>query len=412
MNALFEQALGLQSPWYIESVDFSPEAKRLDIRVNVERGARFRFRDVDAGVDGEFGVYDTTLKSYRHLNFFEHECYLHAWVPRLDTPVGKRLITPPWAGLSSGFTLLFEALLMQMARHMPVSALGRLVNVSDYKLWSMLDRYVEGARAHEDYSRVSDIGVDETSLKRGHNYMTLAVDLKQRRTLFVTEGRDSSTIARLAEDLSRHRGSPENIRTVSADMSPAFAKGIAEHLPNAAITFDRFHVVKLVNEAVDEVRRSEVRTHPILKKKRYSFLKNWDNLTEEQRTEIEQLELSSLKLKTVRALHLRESFQDIYEADSVEEFELLLDKWYYWATHSRLEPFKKLARTIKAHRDGIVRWMSTKVTNGILEGFNSLIQAAKRKARGYSTTKTFTIIAYLLTGKLDFFPLNPNIQPT
>ena len=412
MNTLFEQALGLQTPWYIESVEFKPESKRLDIYVNFDRGSRFSFRDAEAGVAGEFGVYDTTLKSYRHLNFFEHECYLHAWVPRLDTPAGKRLITPPWAGLSSGFTLLFEALVLQMARHMPVAALGRLVNVSDYRLWAMLDRYVEGARAHDDQSGVSDIGVDETSLKRGHNYMTLAVDLKQRRTLFVTEGRDSSTIARLAEDLSLHGGSPENIRTVSADMSPAFARGVAENLPNAAITFDRFHVIKLVNAAVDQVRRLEVRTHPILKRKRYAFLKNWDNLSDEQRAEIEALELSSLKLKTVRALHLRESFQDIYEADSVEEFELLLDKWYYWATHSRLEPFTKVARTIKQHREGIVRWMSTKVTNGILEGFNSLIQAAKRKARGYSTTKTFTIIAYLLTGKLDFSPLNPNLQPT
>ncbi len=134
--------------------------------------------------------------------------------------------------------------------------------------------------------------------------------------------------------------------------------------------------------------------------------------SQEQRVEIEELELSSLKLKTVRALHLRESFQDIYEAESVEDFELLLDKSYFWATHSRLEPFIKLARTIRKHRDGIVRWKRTQVTNGILEGFNSIVQAAKRKARGYSTMKTFEIITYLLTGKLDFSALNPSYLPT
>ncbi len=412
MNNLFEQAIGLQQPWFIESVAFDPERKRLDISINFTRGTKFPWRDADGSVEGEYGAYDTVEKTWRHLNFFDHECYLHAWVPRLDTPKGKRLLTPPWAGVSSGFTLLFEALLLQLATHMPVHAVSRLVNVSDHRLWSLLGHYVEGARATDDQSDVVSVGVDETSLKRGHNYMTLVVDLKRKRTLLVTEGRDSGTIKRFAEDLAAHGGSVENIRTVSADMSPAFASGVAEHLPKAEITFDRFHVIKLVNTAVDEVRRSEVKTHPILKKKRYSFLKNWENLNDTQRTEIEQLELSSLKLKTIRALHMRESFQDIYEAESVEEFALLLDKWYYWASHSRLAPFKKLAGTIKKHRDGIIRWKQTQVTNGILEGFNSLIQAAKRKARSYSTPKTFAIMAYLHTGKLDFPRLNPNLLPT
>ncbi len=412
MEDLFFQALGLRDPWYIERIEFDPDRKSLDIYLNFHRGAKFHYRDEESGVEGDYGAYDTQLKTWRHLNFFEHECHLHAWVPRLDTPEGKRLLTPPWAGHGNGFTLLFEALLLQLGMHMPVHAVSRLTNVSDHKIWAILNCYVSAAREAEDFSDVTEVGVDETSLKRGHNYMTIAVDLERRRTTFVTPGKDSETIKRFAEDLTAHGGSGENIRTVSADMSPAYAKGVSEHLPNAEVTFDRFHVLKLVNEAVDQVRRSEVKTHPILKRKRYSFLKNWQNLTQEQRVEIEELELSSLKLKTVRALHLRESFQDIYEAETIEDFELLLDKWYFWATHSRLEPFIKLARTIRKHRDGIVRWKHTQVTNGILEGFNSIVQAAKRKARGYSTMKTFEIITYLLTGKLDFSLLNPSYLPT
>lgn len=412
MHDLFAQALGLQAPWFIRSVDFDAEKKRLDIHVDFQRGARFHVSDAEAGVDGNYPAYDTVEKTWRHLNFFEHECYLHAFVPRADTPVGKRLISPPWAGRVSGFTLLFEALLVQLATHMPVHAVSRMTNVSDYKLWLLLERYVNAAREHLDCSDVTDIGVDETSLKRGHNYMTLVVDLKRKRTLYVTPGRDASTIERFCADLRDHKGSAEAIRHVSADMSVAFAKGVSEHLPMADLTFDRFHVLKLVNEAVDAVRRMEVKETPILKKKRYLFLKNRQNLSEDQQNELEALELPSLKLKTVRALHLRESFQDIYEAETPSEFETLLKKWYRWATHARLGPFRKLASTIKKHWDGIVRYKQTEITNGILEGFNSIVQAAKRKARGYRLPKTFAIMAYLLTGKLDFSLVNRHLLPT
>lgn len=412
MNDLFAEALGLNAPWFIESITFDAEHKRLDIHVDFQRGARFHFSDTEADIDGDYPAYDTVEKTWRHLNFFEHECYLHAFVPRLDTPVGKRLLSPPWAGRVAGFTMLFEALLVQLATHMPVHALSRMTNVSDYKLWLLLERYVDAAREHLDCSDLTDIGVDETSLKRGHNYMTLVVDLKPKRTLYVTEGRDASTIERFAADLTQHNGSVESIDNVSADMSPAFAKGVTAHLPNAALTFDRFHVLKLVNEAVDAVRRWEARSNPLLKKKRYLFLKNWENLSEDQQRELEALELPSRKLKTVRALHLRESFQDIYEADTPAEFEALLKKWYRWATHARLEPFTKLAATIKKHWDGIVRYKRSKITNGILEGFNSIVQAAKRKARGYRLPKTFAIMVYLLTGKLDFSRVNRHILPT
>ncbi len=185
------------------------------------------------------------------------------------------------------------------------------------------------------------------------------------------------------EDLTKHPGDGNKITDVSCDMSPAFIKGVKENLPIAKITFDKFHIVKIINEAVDEVRRQEAAKNPLLKGSRYIFLKNEKNLTAAQLDKKNELKLSTLNKKLFRALNLRESFQQIYAAPTEQEFERLLNKWYYWATHSRLQPMKKAAKTIKNHWDGILQWKKSQINNGILEGLNSVVQAAKRKARGY-----------------------------
>ncbi len=224
--------------------------------------------------------------------------------------------------------------------------------------------------------------------QKGHDYVTLFVDLKERRTTFVAKGKGHETVDAFAEDLNIHNGSPDQISDVSCDMSPAFIKGVRETLPSAKITFDKFHILKLINKAVDQVRREEAVTQPLLKKTRYIFLKNERNLTKSQRETLEELQLSKLRIKSVRALRIRESFQDIYQAETEDAFSLLLNKWYFWATHSRLEPIIKVAKTIKTHWDGILEWKRSHINNGILEGFNSIIQAAKAKARGFSTFKT------------------------
>ena len=189
-------------------------------------------------------------------------------------------------------------------------------------------------------------------------------------------------------------------------MSPAFIKGIKEYLPKAEITFDKFHILKIINEAVDKVRKQEVSTNKLLTGTRYIWLKNYNNLTVKQKETLESLTMSSMNLKTMRAYNIRQAFQDIYRASSQEEFSTYLRKWYYWATHSKLEPIIKAAKTVKRHWDGIVKWHESKINNGILEGLNSVIQAAKSKARGYKTFKNYKIIVYLLTGKLDFSLVN------
>lgn len=410
MREIFGQALGIHKPWYISDVNFDAKIKRLDIRIDFVKGTTFPFEQ--DGAINEYKAYDTVQKEWRHLNFFEHECYLQARVPRIKTADGKtHLIMPSWNGLQNGFTLLFEALILQLAKGMPVHQVCQIVKMSDHKVWSILDKYTEQTRDLNDYSKVTKVGMDETSIAKGHEYVSLFVDLEKRKTIFVAEGKDSATVKAFAADLAQHKGDASKVTDVSCDMSPAFIKGVRENLPEAKITFDKFHILKIITEAVDEVRRMEVKENPLLKGTRYIFLKNEKNLTESQRNTKDELKLSKLNERLFRALSLRETFQQLYAAETESDFEKLLNKWYFWATHSRLEPMKKAAKTIKNHWDGILQWKKSQINNGILEGLNSVVQAAKRKARGYKF-KHFKTIVYLITGGLDFSKLNPACLPT
>jgi transposase len=216
----------------------------------------------------------------------------------------------------------------------------------------VVDHYVAQGRARIDASDVTRIAIDETAARRGHDYITLFVDLDQARVLFATEGRDANTIAAFADDLAAHGGEPAAIEEVCIDMSPAFIKGVAENLPNAAITFDKFHAVKIINDAVDH--------YPI-----------------------------------------RLAFQDFYQQHTPEQAAAFLKQWYFWATHSRLPPITDAAHTVKRHWDGVLRWFDSKIANGLIEGINSLVQAAKAKARGYRSIRNLKAMIYLLAGKLD-----------
>lgn len=405
IESLFSEALGIESPWKITGVAFNSERKRLDIKVDFIRGSTFEYKDESTEEAKHYKAYDTVEKTWRHMNFFEHECYIVARTPRVKTKDGKvKLISPPWNGHIGGFTMLFEALLLKMCANMPVNKVGDLFGIWDRKLWTLLERYVSKGLEQADHSHVDTIGIDETSIRKGHNYISLFVDLLQRKTIHISEGKSNKTVKDFVSAFERYNGKASEIKDVSCDMSPAFIKGITENLPNAKITFDKFHIVKLLNEAVDAVRRSEVPTQECLKGARYAILKNANNLTAKQRET--RRNLTQKGLKTMRALHIRENFQDIYSAETYEDFELLLHQWYFWATHCRIEPIIKAAKTIKSHWEGILNWKLSQINNGILEGLNSVIQAAKRKARGYRCAH-FKTMALLLTAKFDFKQINP-----
>jgi transposase len=396
-TSLLQQALGLTPPWTVSRADFDPEAHRLDIQIDFAPGSRFACPACGAA---DCPAYDTERKTWRHLNFFQHQAYLTARVPRINCDgCGIKTITVPWARPGSGFTLLFEALVMTMVSAMPVAAVARIVGEHDTRLWRVMHHYVDQARAHTDAAEVTRIAIDETAARRGHDYITLFADIDQARVLFATEGRDAATVAAFADDLAAHGGDPEAIAEVCIDMSPAFIKGVAENLPEAAVTFDKFHAVKIANDAVDQVRRGEQKHQRLLKGTRYIWLRNPANLTERQRTTLDNL--PTQHLKTARAYQIRLAFQELYQQDTPKQAGQYLKRWYFWATHSRLPPMIDAAYTVKRHWDGILRWFDSRIANGLIEGINSLVQAAKAKARGYRSIRNLKTMVYLLAGKLD-----------
>jgi transposase len=394
---LFQLALGLVPPWMVADAKFDAANKRLDIEIDFKTGGRFACPECGTA---DCPVHDTVKKTWRHLNFFQHQAFLHARVARIDCPnCGVRLVTVPWARPGSGFTLLFEAFVMTLVKGMPVAAAARLVGEHDTRLWRVIQHYVETAVARMDLSDLRRVAIDETAAKRGHDYISLFVDIDARKVVYVAEGKDADTVARFADHVDDHNSDASRIKQVCVDMSGAYIKGVTENLTEAEITFDKFHAVKLVNDAVDQVRRAESRERPELKHSRYLWLKNERRLSVEQLTAL--AELTRMHLKTARAYRLRLAFQDMYDAPSLDWGELIFDRWYGWAIRSRLEPMKKAARTLKQHREGVLRWFDSKIANGLIEGINSLVQAAKAKARGYRSLRNLMAITYLIAGKID-----------
>ena len=406
-ESLFTAALGLMSPWQVLDIQFDLEKGRIDFNVGFSSGAKFSCPECG---EEEQGVHDTRARTWRHLNFFQYQAFIHADLPRVRcAKCGKTKQVPvSWARSGSGFSLLMEALLVVLAKQMPVRAVGQMMGLHDGQIWRVLDHYVEAARQQEDFSSVQSVGLDETASRRGHNYISLFHDLEQRRLLFACEGRDKSVVESFVKDLENHGGQAENIDSVCIDMSKSYVAGVGEHLPDAEITFDPFHVMAIVNKAVDLVRRQEVKTEPLLKKTRYLWLRNEANRTQRQQEHFDSLPKS--RLKTARAWQIKTTLQEVYQqCQTISEAEEALKRWYSWAIRSRLEPIKDAARTIRRHWNGILSWFDGHLNNGGVEGTNSIIQAAKARARGYGTVRHLITMAYLVAGKLIHLPAPPFI---
>jgi len=395
-ETLFGLALGITPPWHVKVAEFSADSGQLDLYLDFKRGARFSCPSC-----GAVGAkpYDTMEDTWRHMNFFQYKTYLHARVPRVECPqgCGVKLVAVAWARPDSGFTQLFEAYLMILLREMPVATVAELVGEHDTRLWRVLHHYVEHARTQEDFSDVQKVGVDETSSRRGHRYITVFADLEKAKVIFATEGKDAQVVAAFKRDLEAHKGQAERVQEVCCDMSPAFIAGFEDSFPTAQLTFDKFHVTKVLNDAVDQVRREEQRQRPELNKTRYLWLTNPSNLKQRQKIALDSL--TRMNLKTARAYQLRLTFQEFW-ARPQDEAESFLRKWFFWATHSRLEPMRNAAWTIRRHWQGILRWFTSRINNGILEAINGLIQATKARARGYRSNRNLIAMTYLIAGKL------------
>jgi transposase len=399
----FTLALGLQAPWAVSEGAFEADAGRFELQVSFQPGARFTCSQCGAE---QQPVHDTLEREWRHLNFFQYQAYLQAKVPHVGCVTCGKTTQVLWARKGSGFRLLMEALMVTLIKAMPVRQVAQLLAVSDPSIWRILAHYVDNARAQEDFSGVTTIGLDETAAQRGHHYISLFHDLDAGRLLLTYAGRTADVVAPIADGPEAQDGCAENLTAACIDMSTRYRVGLAEHLPWVDVTFDEFHIIQLVNRAVDEVRCQETKTSPTLKRSRYLWLKDRQGWTERQVRQY--VDLKRLNLKTHRDFRIKEALRDIFHhAPDRETAEPLLNPWYAWARRCRIEPTKHVAMSLKNHWEGILNAFDAKLTNGRIESINALIQAAKAKARGYGTTSHLIIISYLVAGKFTHLPASP-----
>lgn len=420
IEALFTTALGLQPPWHVDKVELNTDKRRIDFEV-AHTGRRAACPACGAEHQR---IHDRVRRSWRHLDFFQFEAWLHAQVPRVQCDgCGKTTQLPvPWAREGSGFTLLFEALSLSLCQEMPVHQAARQLRVAAKRLWRRVHHYVGVAREKDDMSGVRYVGIDETSAKRGHEHITVVHDLEAKRLLFATPGRDHATLQSFAQDLRAHGGDPRAIEHACIDMSAAYKKGIDQSLPKAQISYDRFHVVALANAAMDEVRRQEMRNSAAAvrealgahSKKRlrqllWGMRKNPTGWSYAQFETMHWLQRSNLK--SARAWRLKQALRLAYSEAAASNSEQIaqgaLNKWLSWARRSRLEPFKRLALTLKEHLGGVVRGMLDGRSNAYVEAMNGLLQQTKIAARGFRNINNFIAMAYLRMSKLKHLPQTP-----
>jgi len=394
---LFGLALGLMPPWFIEKIEFDPERKRLDLFLEFERGAKFPCPECTDG--SPCPVHDTRERTWRHLDFFQHQAFLTAKVPRIQCPThGTKQVAVPWARAGSGFTLLFEALALLLAGEMPVSGAAKVLGCHADSVWRILRHYVELAIQKADYSKARKIGVDECSREKGHVYLTTFCDLERSRVVFVSPERSTGVFDAFGAFLEE-RGFPQGqVTDLCMDMWEPYRMGAERVFPHAAVTFDRYHVMALMNGAIDAVRRIEVEEARELKHSRYLWLKNPENLTERQKAAMAGL--SHTHLRTARAYQIKLVLQDLWKHTKRAAAEQHLRRWYYWATHSRIEQVVAVARAIKRHWQGILQFIESRITTGIVEGLNSKIKTAMKRAYGFKSFEYLRIVIYLVAGKL------------
>ena len=397
-HMLFSTALGVEKPWKVDEIEFSKDKGRLDITIDFQKGATFPCASCK---EGDCPVHDTKERTWRHLNFFQYETYLHARVPRIKCKVcGIKQVEVPWARPGSGFTLLFEMLVLQLCREMSVAGVGELVGEHANRIWRILEHYVERARRNVDLSFFHILGIDEFSVRKGHEYMTSFSDINASRVIFTGESRKKEVIEKFADDMKERKYDLENIDLICCDMWDPYLNGIRKHIPQASVVFDRFHIMKIMNKAIERVRWAEQKTNKELKKTRFIWLKNPKNLTEEQAEQLTALK--KLDLKTARAYQIKLALSRFWEIKELDEAEHYLKKWYFWATHSRLAPVIEVARGIKRHWQGVINYTLSRITNGVVEGLNSKIKTAMKRAYGFKQTQYLRTIVYLVVGKLCF----------
>lgn len=395
---IFTAALGLEAPWYIKEVSFEGKGKdkKLHIYLDHERRVKFEYDSK------KYPVYDHQERTWKHLNFFQHECQLHARVPRVKTEEGSvRLIDLPWSKPGSSFTLLFELDVLELMNGgMSGSAVGRRLGIGSKRVFGIVRRYVSYALATQSLADVKKLSADETSSKKGHNYLTILADRVAKKVVGVAVGKDKEAFAHALLDMEVRGADRKKVKAVTMDMSRSYISAVDEFLPDADIVFDRFHIRKKLNEAVDEIRRTEQREYDELKRSRYLWLKNHSKLSEEQRDRISYL--GNAYPNIGKAYRLKELFKKVMDDAYYDQRITPLNQWIKIAWKSELKPIQKFIDMLRNHWYGVKAYFKRLATNAYAERINLKIQEIKRIAKGYRNIHNFTIMIYFHLGGLDF----------
>lgn len=404
LTDLFSQSIGVVEPWYIRSI----ESKGAEVHIYVDIRDGNKLPCPECGKMCERAGFEKTERMWRHGDCLFYPAYVHCRRPRIKCKEHKtKVVEAPWARKSSRFTLLFEGYAMLILADMPILKASKLLRCNEKSLVRILRYWISKAVDSDDLSSVTALSIDETSFKRGQSYVTVVVDANARRVIDVEPGRSEETVIDFSYKLEEKGGDCDKIAFVSSDMARAYRAGIQFCFPNSKHTIDKFHVKKLMLDAMDEVRRSEQAEQ---KSKLLHLGRRTLMIPEARQSEAQKLrvaEISKQYPKTGRAYRMIQVLDMIYASRDFEEAEQRLKQLYGWLRKSRLEPMKRVAKTLMSYKTEILNIFISKLTNAICEGINSMIQAAKRKARGYHTFEGFSSMIYLIAAKLQLACPNP-----
>jgi transposase len=404
---LFETILGIQAPWRIARVALDTSGERVDLWAEHAEDTRWRCPDCDR----ELACRDhADERVWRHLDTCQYQTFLHARVPRVECPThGVRQARVSWAEPRSRFTLLLERLIIDLIRQCStVTGACRIARISWDEAWGVMERAVVRGRARKQARPMPYIGVDEKAFRKGHRYHTIVCDLEQATVEFVAEDRKIESLGAFYDQLTPTQR--EALAGVAMDMWEPYIQATRTRLPDGdgRIVFDRFHIMREMTRAVDIVRRQEHRTFlresgasPLTKTK-YLWLYNETHLPDDHADAF--ADLLARELKVGRAWALKEALRTLWTFRQGAAVRRFFGHWYARAIRSRLDPVKKVARMLKRHLDGVLRYVKHPITNGVAEGLNSKIMSIKRKAGGFRNAQNFTTAIYFHCGGLDLYP--------
>lgn len=407
-KALFTKILGLRSPWFIERIVMGEKEQRIDIFVDHEPDIRVRCPVCNVF----YGTYDhAPERVYRHLNTCQMETYIHVRLPRVNCPKhGVKQIVSQFGENGSEMTFAFESLVIRVAKECSMEATSRLCNLGWGPCWNALERAVGRGLRRKAHRVPERIGVDEKSIAKGHQYETLVYDLDAGTVEYVCDDRRQESLEGYFRQFTREE--LVRVRAVAMDMWDPYIAAVKAHVPGAdkKIVFDRFHVMRQVLDAVDKVRKTEHRQlseagKDTLKGSKYLWLWSQENIPVWRQSEFEALKAKDLKV--CRAWGIKENLRHLWDYHHEVPMRNHFRRWYFWATHSRLAPIKKAARTLKTHLDNIVTYARHRITNALAEGINTKIEKIKRMACGFRNRSHYRTAIYFHCGGLDLFPHPP-----